>query len=154
MKSKRALVTMLAVVGMLVWLALGPIRNSYRPSARQEVQNVYRARLFAHYLRPGSTPPIERRFNWSVTVRPVAGEIQERVDRQLFEAPDTGYKPVFVIEMNDDSDPWSYNLERSFIIRFHDGSHGRFSLDVSAPRNKAWIDEAFRNTGTSRSLFP
>lgn len=43
MKSKRALALVLAVVvGLLVWLALGPIRNSLRPSARQEVQNAFR----------------------------------------------------------------------------------------------------------------
>jgi hypothetical protein len=68
------------------------------------------------------------------------------------QAPEDGYAPEYTITVAPDASPWSARDERDLVLRFADGTYGRYTLKVRLEgRDYVTLDGVWNPSG-GRSL--
>jgi hypothetical protein len=86
-----------------------------------------------------------REYNWRCRIVVPGGGLIERGDAYAFEAPATGYKPVFEFDMSTSADRWRPHLEKAFFLRLADGVFARVSLNIITGDNHFIVIESYLN---------
>ena len=90
-------------------------------------------------------------FPWSCTLSVRDGGVQP-LRLGFDQAPEDGYAPEYTITMAADPSSWSARDERDLVLRFPDGTYGRYTLKVRLEgRDYVALDGVWNPTG-GRSL--
>jgi hypothetical protein len=96
----------------------------------------------------------QREYDWSFEISVPAGGLIPRKDAFGFEAPADGYVPSDTVTMSTSlGNQWRSFVERSYFLRFDDGTFARAKLDMHAAGDHFVVWESFLNpTSGSRNL--
>jgi hypothetical protein len=99
-------------------------------------------------------PAGQRQYDWRLEVSVANGGLVPRNDPFGFEAPEAGYLPRDSVEMPSSLEKqWRSFAERSYFIRFDDGTFGRADLRMHAHGDHFVVWESFFNSNPgSRNL--
>ncbi len=89
----------------------------------------------------------QRQYDWRLEVSVPGGGLLVRKDAFAFEAPEDGYVESNTIEMPASLPPneWRGSAERSYFIRFNDGTFARANLRMRAGGDHFVVWESFLN---------
>lgn len=91
-------------------------------------------------------PAGQRQYDWRLEISVPNGGLLARKDAFAFEAPLYGYMPTETIEMPVSlGNQWRSFAERSYFIRFEDGTFARATLEMHAAGDHFVVWESFYN---------
>lgn len=99
-------------------------------------------------------PETQRQYDWRLEVTVAKGGLLRREDAFAFEAPQDGYVSSETIEMLASmGNQWRSFFERSYFIKFDDGTFARANLEMQAEGDHFVVWESFFNPKpSSRNL--
>ena len=112
--------------------------------------------LVVKLTRPPNIKPHDR-YPWTIELSAVNGGLVETQAEFLYSAPEAGYQPTIMIQMNPESSDWTSVLKKDFYISSRSGSvFGALHLTVRPNYGEASAIqiEATLNPNGSRNLQP
>jgi hypothetical protein len=94
--------------------------------------------------------PMQRQFDWRCQISVPGGGLQATAEEFPFTAPEQGYQESIQIESNTNA--WTYMPERSFYVHLADGKYGRVKFSLNCSGNPFFGVEALINPSGSRNL--
>jgi hypothetical protein len=80
-----------------------------------------------------------QKFDWSVKIEILHGEIMTEDTPYPYWAPESGYQPFFQFNMSSNNVPWDSKITQNFYIKNSQGQFGRMQMNVYASATPAGI---------------
>jgi hypothetical protein len=93
---------------------------------------------------------MQRQFDWRCQISVPGGGLQATAEEFPFTAPEQGYQESIQIESNTNA--WTYMPEKSFYVHLADGKYGRVKFSLNCSGNPFFGVEALINPSGSRNL--
>lgn len=96
-----------------------------------------------------------KKYNWSAEIRVVGADLQIISDRSVVEAPESGYKPAYKIEMLESNmNSWKATSirENFFWIKFKDGSFAKACIEIKTGRSHVVDIDIWYNSNKSNNF--
>ena len=104
-------------------------------------------------------PDVRQQYDWEVTIQGVGGGLLVSTEgfEQMFQAPDSGYEPMFVVGYKKGAKPWSTTFNGVFYFTSRNGGfYGKLGIEVLSDVVKNGtvpiILNSYLNTAGSRNL--
>jgi hypothetical protein len=96
------------------------------------------------------------RFDWTVQIQMAGGGLVEASDLYPYEAPESGYQPMFDLSVAKESPNWTQRLTKTYFIQTAKGDYGRVNIDLTVdserPQGTGIAIETWLNPSGSRDL--
>lgn len=112
--------------------------------------------LIVSMERPAKVVP-RQKYPWTLRLRAIGGGLIETKDEFMYQAPESGYQPEIVLQMDPQKPDWAGVVTKDFYIRSRDGAaFGALHLRIRPKYNEesAIFVEARMNPTGSPNLQP
>jgi hypothetical protein len=110
-------------------------------------------------IESSPAPNVTEKYDWKATVQPVNGGLitSGTEFEKMYDAPESGYEPQFVVSFQKNAQPWSNGFNGGFYLRSRGGSgYGKLGLGINTDivKNGAVLVmlNAYVNPAGSRNL--